>query len=76
MFVGITTRTVYGTSGNELPPRPVHQEKTAEVIDVDTIEEALSIMADKVLPLRREAAKHCELYSSPNGYDWEVIKLA
>lgn len=75
MFVGITTHTIYGTSGNELPPTATRQEKTAEIIDVDTEHEAFLIMADKVLPLRRAAEGHCEPYSSPDDYGWEVIKL-
>ena len=75
MFVGIITHYIYGISGNELPPRVKNRIKTAELIDVKTRIEALTIMADKVLPLRKEASKHCEPYSLPDGYDWEVIKL-
>jgi len=75
MFVGITTHIIHGTSGNELPPPAVSQVRTAQLIDVDTIEEAWQIMADKVLPLRRAAEVHCEPYSSPDDYGWEVIKL-
>lgn len=75
MFVGIIKHIKYGTSGNELPPPVKECIKIAEIIDVKTYEEALNIMAGKVLPLRRAAEKKCEYYSSPDGYEWEVISL-
>lgn len=75
MFVGITIHFTYGISGNELAPPVKNCIKTAKLIDVKTKEEALNIMAEKVLPLRRAAEKICEPYSSPDGYDWEVIEL-
>ena len=75
MFVGITIHTLYGTSGNELPPPAINCFKKAELIDAGTFEEAMAVMAEKVLPMRRAADKICEPYSSPDGYDWEVIKL-
>ncbi len=75
MFIGITKHIIYGISGNELPPRVKECTKIAELIDVKTYEEALNIMAEKVLPLRRAAEKKCESYSSPDGYEWEVISL-
>lgn len=79
MFVGIITHTIYGISGNELPPGAVGTVKTAEIIDVDTIKEAFGIMAHKVIPLRNAAAerylKEKNQYTSVDRYDWEVIKL-
>lgn len=75
MYVGIITHIVYGTSGNELPPPAKQIVKAAQLIDVETAEEAMAVMAEKVLPMRREADKHCEPYSYPDGYTWEVIKL-
>ena len=79
MFVGIMTHTVYGTSGNELPPAAVNRVKTAQLIDAETIEEAYGIMVDNVMPLRLAAAKRFlndkNSYSSADGYDWEVIKM-
>lgn len=75
MFVGITTHIVYGTSGNELPPPAVKRTKTAQILDVDTYQEAMDIMAAKVLPLRRAAEVHSEPYSSPDGYEWEAVLI-
>lgn len=76
MFVGIIIHITYGISGNELAPPVKDRIKTAELIDVETGEEALNVMAEKVLPLRRAAEKNCEPYSSPDGYEWEVIELS
>ena len=75
MFVGIKTHTIYGISGNELPPKPVDSKVTAILIDVESHEEALAIMKDKVLPLREAAAKICEPYSAPDSWSWSVIEL-
>lgn len=75
MFVGITTHTIYGTSGNELPPPIMKRTKTAQILDVDTYKEAMDLMAVKVLLLRRAAEKHCEPYSSPDGYEWEAVLI-
>ena len=75
MFVGITTHYIYGTSGNELPPSAKEITKYAEVIDVETWQEAMDIMKKNVLPLRREAERNYKPYSSPDGWDWEVIAL-
>lgn len=76
MYVGIVIRTIYGISGNELPPHALATDKTAEVLDTDTIEEASSIMKDKVLPLRKAAAEQePKPYSTRDSYGWEVIKL-
>ncbi len=75
MFVGITKHIIYGVSGNELPPPVKECSKSAELIDVETYKEAMDIMAGKVLPLRREAERNNRPYSSPDGYEWEVISL-
>ncbi len=75
MFVGITKHYVYGTSGNELPPPVIKCVQYAEVIDVDTFDEAYEIMAKNVLPLRREAQRNFKPYSAPDGWDWEVISI-
>ena len=75
MYVGITTQTIYGYSGNDIPPPVQSRIKTAELINARTYIEAMEILSKKVLPLRRAADKICEPYSYPDGYGWEVIKL-
>ena len=75
MFVGIKIQYVYGISGNELPPPITKTIKTAHLIDVDTKDEAMEVMKEMVLPLR-QASKDSKPYSAPDGYDWEVIKIA
>ena len=75
MFVGIKTHTIYGISGNEIPPKSVGGKTTAILIDVETKEEALEIMKAKVLPLREAAAKICDPYSASDGWSWSVIEL-
>lgn len=75
MFVGITKHYIYGVSGNELPPPVESCIKYAELIDVKTYQEAYDIMAKNVLPLRREAERNHKPYSSPDGWDWEVISI-
>ena len=75
MFIGITKHYIYGVSGNELPPPVKKCIKYAEVIDVETYQEAYDVMAKNVLPLRREAERNNRPYSSPDGWDWEVVSL-
>ena len=77
MYVGIITRFVYGISGNELSPPVKDKIKTAYLLNVETMEEARQIMADKAIPLRR-AADNAEIrpYSHRDSIDWDVIMIA
>ena len=74
MYVGITTHSMYGISGNELPPPVKSRTRVACLLDVETFEEANQIMMDKVLPMRH-AAERADIrpYSQADGYEWEAI---
>ena len=75
MFIGITKHYIYGISGNELSPPVKECIKYAEIIDVETYQEAFDIMSKNVLPLRREAERNFKPYSKSDGWEWEVISI-
>jgi hypothetical protein len=76
-YVGIEIHTVYGISGNELPPPVDEVNKTAWILHTENRQEAFQMMADIVLPKRaaeqRKFVAPCHVH---DGYDWEIVELA
>lgn len=75
MYVGVITKTVYGTSGNELCP-PVESKTNTVYLFGDQytekhVKEMLQIRGMNL----RKSVKKAEPYSIKDGYDWRWFKV-
>ena len=71
-YVATLHRTIYGHSGNELPPPPISQQKYIYVSDPgETNKDFRERITELALKLRRAAdAQPVRPYSSNDGWSW------
>ncbi len=76
-YVGVIRRTIYGTSGTELPPPVIKRESVAYLSsDIEDLSAFSNRMSEIGLRLRRNAESLPRpSYGQRDGIDWEIVPI-